>query len=76
MLKGSYHTNRNLKICLRSNPLGKNYHQNKKKLYQEVPLQLKKNLKKQTLTKNPLPPNYREKNLSLAEEANQDATQK
>ena len=81
MLKGSYQLNRNLKICLRNNLLGnlevmvhKN-HQQKKKLnmFQEVPLPLKKS---QTLTKNPLPPVYRDKNLSLAEEANQDATQK
>ena len=81
MLKGSYQLNRNLKICLRNNLLGNlevmvhKSHQQKKKLnmFQEVPLPLKKS---QTLTKNPLLPVYRDKNLNLAEEANQDATQK
>ena len=84
MVKGGFQINKNLKINLLSNPnenlvviVHKNHYQNKKLyLVQEEPLQLKKSLKKQTQTKNPLPPNYREKNLSLAEEANQDATQK
>ena len=84
MVKEGYQI-RNLKTSLLSSLMEnlvvivhKNLYQNKKLyLFQEVLLQLKKSLKKQTLTKNPLPPNYQEKNLNLAKEAekaNQDAT--
>ena len=87
MVKGGFQINKNLKINLLSNPLGnlvvmvhKDHYQNKKQYqFQEEPLQLKKSQKKQTLTKDPLPQNYREENLNLAKEAeetNQDVTLK
>ena len=76
MVKGDCQINKNLKINLLSNPLEnlvvmvhKNHYQNRKLyLFQEELLQLKKSLKNQTLTKDPLPQNYREKNLNLAKE--------